>query len=62
MRGKLSKMSHITMEVLVIDVHGESAVDFHGEFDLLLVSQVSAGERKAEQDVLHHHQCIIDVH
>ena len=34
-------MSHITMEVLVIDVHGESAVDFHGEFDLLLVSQVS---------------------
>ena len=54
MRGKLSKMSHITMEVLiVIDVHGESAVDFHGESDLLLVSQV--GERQAEQDVSHHH-------
>ena len=41
MRGKLNKMSHITMEVLiVIDVHGESAVHFHGESDLLLVSQV----------------------
>ena len=47
-------MSHITMEALiVIDVHGELAVDFHGESDVLLVSQF--GERQAEQDVSHHH-------